>query len=401
MLVAATITLLLMGAVVSMFGYVTNKVTDSRAVIELNDQIRNAKQRLQLDLMGATAPTIPPLNPDSEQGYFEVVEGPMGPVLSQYSGGFDYSVGDNDDVLMFTTRGVNGEQFTGRGYPSVANLSVGLMRSPLAEISWFIRNSTLYRRVLLIRPSLNVGTSHFYAYYDVSMHQEGGLYDRRAMPFGTYTTAGAGSYPYVVANTLGDLTKRENRYAHQPLAYPYDARFWGRPLNGNTTNPANRPGFGLPTLYESGSTNWPFPFYGPPPQYAPYTHYLPDPLRANDPLAGVYIVPSSVLAPNGSFSSVLGGALPLRGASNTSGYSGWTTNSFLYSGTSSADTVPGYSSSRYDDVMMNHVLSFDVRVWDPGAPVFQVQSTAAGTLGAYTAVLARRPGLQLRSAFIR
>src|ERR1700722_8311157 len=94
-MVAATITLLLMGGVVTMFGYVTNKVTDSRAVVELTDQLRNAKQRLQLDLMGATAPTIPPLNPEAEQGSFEVMEGPMGPVLSQYSGSLDYSVGDN------------------------------------------------------------------------------------------------------------------------------------------------------------------------------------------------------------------------------------------------------------------------------------------------------------------
>ncbi len=191
-LVAATITLLLMGGVVSMFGYVTNKVTDSRAVVGLTDQLRNAKQRLQLDLMGVTAPTIPPLSPESEQGYFEVIEGPMGPILSLYnSNSLDYSVGDNDDILMFTTRGVNGEQFKGRGYPSIGDLSAGLMQSPLAEISWFIRNSTLYRRVLLIRPALNVNSSHFYAYYDVSMHQEGGLYDRRAMPYGTYTTAGA------------------------------------------------------------------------------------------------------------------------------------------------------------------------------------------------------------------
>jgi hypothetical protein len=41
---------------------------------------------------------------------------------------------------------------------------------------------------------------------------------------------------------------------------------------------------------------------------------------------------------------------------------------------------------------MNHVLSFDIRVWDPGAPVFQVRTTAAGTLGAYSAVLPGDPG---------
>ena len=308
-MVAATITLMMMGGVVSMFGYVTNKVTDSRAMVELTDQLRNVRQRLQLDLMGATAPTIPPLSPDSEQGYFEVIEGPMGPVLSQYSGGFDYSVGDNDDVLMFTTRGVNGEQFTGRGYPSIGDLSAGVLRSPLAEIGWFIRNSTLYRRVLLIRPSVKINNYPFYAHYDVSMRQEGGSFDHRAMPKGTYTNTGSGAYPFFLCNTLGDLTKRENRFAHQPLVYPYDARFWNRPLNGNTLTPANRPGLGLPTLYESGSASWPFPFYGPPTRTnAANTRYLPDPLRPNDPLAGPYIVPSSIVALDGSFSSVVGGA---------------------------------------------------------------------------------------------
>ena len=398
-MVAATITLLLMGGVVSMFGFVTNKVTQSRSVVEMSSQLRNARQRLQLDLLGVTAPTIPPLSPDSEQGYFEVIEGPMGPVLSLYSGGFDYSVGDNDDILMFTTRGFNGEQFVGRGYPSVADLSAGLLRSPLAEIGWFIRNSILYRRVLLIRPSLKINNYPFYAYYDVSMHQEGGQYDHRAVPLGTYNTSAGGAFPFFICNTLGDLTKRENRYAHQPLVYPYDARFWNRPLNGSMLNPANRPGFGLPTLYESASTSWPFPYYGPPTRNNPsYTRSLPDPLRASDPLAGPYIVPSNVTVPGGSFSSVLGGALPLHGASNTAGYNAWAGsnangyNEFIKSGTSYTTTIPGFSAARYDDIVMNHVLSFDVKVWDPGAPIFQIQTISASTLGAYSAVLPGDPG---------
>ncbi len=112
----------------------------------------------------------------------------------------------------------------------------------------------------------------------------------------------------------------------------------------------------------------------------------------NDPLAGPYIVPSQYQG--GSFGSVLGGALPLRHEQHQLQLC-WQVgrpNSFITTGTGTADTVPGYSSSRYDDIMMNHVISFDVRVWDPGAPVFQVQTTVAGTAGPYSAVLPGDPG---------
>ena len=78
---AAAITLLLMGSVVTMFGYVTNKVTSSRAIIEMSDQLRNAKQRLQSDLLGVTDSDHPTAGTESEQGYFEVYEGPIGPIF--------------------------------------------------------------------------------------------------------------------------------------------------------------------------------------------------------------------------------------------------------------------------------------------------------------------------------
>jgi len=76
MLIATTITLIIMAAVAEVFGLFGAGVSDSRSVIEMTDQMRAAAYRLRQDLAGTTAPTLPPLDPAQEQGYFEYIEGP-------------------------------------------------------------------------------------------------------------------------------------------------------------------------------------------------------------------------------------------------------------------------------------------------------------------------------------
>ncbi len=75
MLVALTITLIMMGAVITVFGFIGEQVTDSRSIIETNDRLRSAAHRLREDLSSVTAEMMPPLRPESGSGYFEIIEG--------------------------------------------------------------------------------------------------------------------------------------------------------------------------------------------------------------------------------------------------------------------------------------------------------------------------------------
>ena len=57
-LVATVLSLLLLGAVVRMFGDVGHSITDSRSLLESADRLRLAAARLQQDLSGHNAPRL-------------------------------------------------------------------------------------------------------------------------------------------------------------------------------------------------------------------------------------------------------------------------------------------------------------------------------------------------------
>jgi prepilin-type N-terminal cleavage/methylation domain-containing protein len=221
MLIATTITLIIMAAVAEVFGLFGTGVTDSRSVIEMTDQMRAAAFRLRQDLAGVTAPTLPPLDPAQEQGYFEYIEGP-GTDLSAAAGGLldgtdtTALTADCDDILLFTSRS-NGAPFVGR-------FETGTIESPVAEIGWFCKRAatqvaggptlyTLYRRQLLVTSYVGSGDflpgsneiawpagswQAFYSAYDLSVR---------------YDPASNTLKP----NTLGDLTKPESRFLHNRI----------------------------------------------------------------------------------------------------------------------------------------------------------------------------------------
>jgi prepilin-type N-terminal cleavage/methylation domain-containing protein len=240
MLVATTITLIMMGLVAQLFGVFGQGVTGSRSVIELTDQMRTAGWRLRQDLGGVTAPTLPPRRPEAAEGYFELLEGPAtdanaAPVL--VSTDTTALTGDCDDALLFTTRSP-GPFFVGR-------FGNGTIESPVAEVAWFCQQSpqqlpggptlyTLYRRQLLVmdyvgaNPFLSRGNSllwsdpivgrswdTFHASYDLSC----------ALVSSTASPATA----YLLPNSLRDLTMRENRFGHNATGvtgtttFPYPA----------------------------------------------------------------------------------------------------------------------------------------------------------------------------------
>ena len=122
LLIATTLTLVMMGGVAAVFGTIGTSVSASRAGLETADALRAAAQRLQTDLDGVTASINPPAKPEDNRKYFEYTEG--GAIGWSAPGEVarntdnipdtpDSTVGDNDDMLMFTTRS-KAEPFLGR-----------------------------------------------------------------------------------------------------------------------------------------------------------------------------------------------------------------------------------------------------------------------------------------------
>lgn len=232
-LVATAVTLLLVAALAQAFAVVSETVAVNRATIEMAGELRGVALRLQQDLEGLTLPVRPWPRGSSGLGYFEYFEGPE----TDYNANSprpDTSIGDFDDILMFTAQNEEGE-FVGQIQSEIVGGAPGtytVIRSKLAEIIWWIsledENAngvwdageyfTVHRRVLLIRPDLNnaagvlpgVNAANrlqlqvFHGYNDLSVRPNG-----------------AGG---VVANTLADLTNRANRFAHVAApgrSFPY------------------------------------------------------------------------------------------------------------------------------------------------------------------------------------
>lgn len=400
-LVATAITLILMGVLAELFAWLGTSVSDSRGIMEMLERLRAARQILQEDLRGVTCPTTPPLDPRRGFGYFEWIEGPVGPVvipesiLARPTGSTfqveDSTIGDLDDVIMFTSRRTN--------VPFFGRINNGLVERPEAEVAWFIRGQRLYRRVLLISPtwqtSRNTNGYMPLTYRtgnnnplpeggDLSIRAVGGVgMERRLLPIDWNGTLD-GANPYAMANSLGDLTDRQNRFAHQPLVWPHDARQWQ--LNNG------RPGLGLPLREECNDLQWPLPV---PMQGSTTAGAMGTALRSNTRL--------TVAVPGDPLEVYI---MPNGGTTNAAGVPGWTSgvyqsNNYVFdpwggafafranfdpyrvvnqidSGGQTAGLqmarLSSYVGSRDtpdEDAILSHVLEFDVKGWDPGAPLFQ------------------------------
>ncbi len=277
---AVTLGLMLMYAVARIFSRVGGQMNETMSTMEMNNALRNAKNRLTADLEALSVTPQAPRNSRMNEGYLCYVEGLGGPfprvhansaatgvagfatgdvaldteryeVYNETDFNSDSTIGDLDDILSFTAKAPAGQPFRGRyikpiyAYDGngryIADAQIGTFESQYAEIVWFVRGTTLYRRVLpllsdeMLQESLkalkyaatdtdergnaigregdeltnvayeNVKMGYgFYYFYDVSVHL--GKQDVVA-PDGSNTIVS-----YVVANSLGDLTNRENRY---------------------------------------------------------------------------------------------------------------------------------------------------------------------------------------------
>jgi prepilin-type N-terminal cleavage/methylation domain-containing protein len=223
MMVALTVTLIMMGAVITVFGFIGETVTDSRSMIETNDRLRSAAHRLREDLGSVTATMMPPLRPESGSGYFEIIEGMERSYPTQNgsfaSGNRDLITGDTDDGLFFTIRS-GGEPFRGK-------FDNGFYESPMAEVAWYLRETpdqspntnpktyVLCRKLMLIVSEVP-GRPLDATFYD-GLPNPSNPNDRHS---GYDVSARRSANGTAVANTLGDLTKRENRFA-RINSFPY------------------------------------------------------------------------------------------------------------------------------------------------------------------------------------
>jgi hypothetical protein len=231
MLVATTMTLIIMGVVAQLFSLLGQIVSGSQSTTTMSEQLRGVAQRLRTDLNGITVTTLPPVRPDSDSGYLEIIEGPT-IESSKAPPALD---ADCDDILLFTTKSL------GKPFAGVFSGSSSI-ESQFAEVAWFCKQSneqtvpgttlfTLYRRQLLsmayvgAEPFLSGSNSYawpgswdtFYANFDLSCRLE----NNRLHP-----------------NSLGDLTKRENRFFHTN-GYPF---FFDGTQSGVSFSSANREG---------------------------------------------------------------------------------------------------------------------------------------------------------------
>ena len=235
MLVATTITLIMMGLIAQLFGVFGQGVTGSRSVIELTDQMRSVGWRLRQDLGGVTAQMLPPRRPEADEGYFELLEGPATDsnasaiVPTSDTSGL---TADCDDALLFTARSP--------GTPFVGRFGTGTIESPVAEVAWFCRQAgqqlpggptlfTLYRRQLLVMDY--VGANPFQASGNVLPWSTPmpGSWDSYFLNYDISCSYVPTPSPQMSPNSLLDLTKRENRFGHNPTGivsaamYPYPA----------------------------------------------------------------------------------------------------------------------------------------------------------------------------------
>lgn len=258
MLVALAVTMVMMAAVVNLFANISGSIRNRRAVIEVSAQLRQARMRLAKDLAGATCEATTWQRPEENRGYIEIIEGRYSdkwpsnfvdgdPDNGEIDGAISIvpstqtvdtttgavtdggGLGDWDDVLALTVRS--------EAEPFVAEVEIQnvtqTVTSTLAEVVWCAAQEDngpaagmrkIYRRALLIAPWLGPWPVHselFDPSSVISVRIEPVPPESVTLPDGTQATI----TKRYIANTLGDLTKRENRISRQPndsFPFPLD-----------------------------------------------------------------------------------------------------------------------------------------------------------------------------------
>lgn len=436
MLVAISITLVMMATVVGVFATVSSSVSNRRAAVEVSGQLRHVRNVLQRDLEGTTCPTLPWTRAESNVGYFEIVEGRHADfypsdLTDRYIGGRQTSIfvdpeinhaisaipasnlpfnqvsgqeewvtdggglGDYDDILAFTSRNEK-EPFTGPAPQNNVNptnnnqLPFGewgsrTISSPVAEVVWYcVENPpaaadplglfgeagfrTVYRRTLLVAPWLNYNYGGkrrtgvlriMTGLNDPDDDQDEALaaliafqerYDISARIQFDPTIGNNGGAWTIVANSLADLTKRENRYEH----HGYDSE----------TNSRNFPFVMVSAGGDSSNDGVNFVTDPEMPGNGGDADAQPD----NSNVVGFSVSDRGsdyVVRPL----AVLEGGVTARAMVGLSD-NGQEILSYVTTGLVPLGSASRLENRRGADLMLSDALAFDIQVFDPQAPVF-------------------------------
>lgn len=220
LLVALTLSLVVMGAVASLFGLFGRAVKQSQATMNLSALMRSAAWQLRQDLAGVTCPVEPRLSPEMNAGYFELIEGPARDVtraVDEQGQPTSDLTADTDDILLFTTQSLAG--------PFVGRFAGEVVESPYVEVAWFCRpavsqpldGTTLYdlhRRQLLV--------VNYLGHAQLTDNLIPLATDQASCDLSLRRTSVVGQGQMLVPNSLGDLTKREHRFMRSGLRYVTD-----------------------------------------------------------------------------------------------------------------------------------------------------------------------------------
>ncbi|MES2790279.1 MAG: type II secretion system protein [Planctomycetota bacterium] len=181
MLVSVALVLLMMVMFAEIFSFATASMSKQKGLAELDQRQRLVSSMLRNDLQNRSFRNIYPYHSDDKAIHIHSANLPSNIPFDVRQGYFYISENDpendNDDVLQFTITRQDGLLFYGKtgelldsvnGNGAGANPDqpenddgnffgdgLGVGSSPSAEVAYFVRNGTLYRRILLIRRPLD------------------------------------------------------------------------------------------------------------------------------------------------------------------------------------------------------------------------------------------------------
>lgn len=241
-LVALTMTLIVLGAMMQAFQFASRQIQQGRGVMEMANRSRAAEELLRQDLASLTLEPRVYTESAEPNGYMEYIEGPRRDT-SDITPGFNY-LGDVDDIWAGTIR-CEDRPFRGRfvtpadtvtlggtTYPTIAanpeNINPVVIESPLAEVVWwtdftdrdsdgsvdYSESVVVFRRQLLIVPA-SVALPAFADFGRAASYLATNDISARIEP--ALDGGGATVGFRIVANSLKDLAHRQVRYGHNPV----------------------------------------------------------------------------------------------------------------------------------------------------------------------------------------
>ncbi|MDR1479643.1 MAG: prepilin-type N-terminal cleavage/methylation domain-containing protein [Planctomycetaceae bacterium] len=231
LMVAMTLSLLLLLAVAKLFQGVGDTINDTQSTLNMSSNMNNVAMQLREDL-DAIFRCVENINKPhdmvdgrdpADKGYLEIIEGDNNAITYvDENGAPDTTIGDVNDILMGTGKVVGAN----RKYRGLVNGEV--CESDCAEIVWFVRGTTLYRQArLIIGDDGNLPDKYLYP----PGHTDAGEFMPITNFHGTNDVAATPlTGDEYRLHKLADLARRENRFAHYYVGtgtfpFPHDPRY--------------------------------------------------------------------------------------------------------------------------------------------------------------------------------